>query len=278
MKWLHVVSPSYSSCFSLSTNSKTYHDRCGRCKKKIYTHNIAIPCHLDGLLYHSRCLKIDNVSALEIQKYPDWWCPDCVSRALPFMNDTAGSYTEPLKVCHYCDKFISASRHYFITCSTCESLVHGKCANDYVCMSCSNSNTDSLNSPHFNIFDPGEIDDYQMFDHDFEIDSHLETLTTSSAILDNCDYIDPLHFQRTFLSELESRSYLSFYFLNINGFKANFDEYVLNHISVSDSFDIICFAETNVDSDDIAQFNLGHDYNCLDIPKALLFITVSHFS
>ena len=174
---------------------------------------------------------------------------------------------EPLKICHCCDKFISPSRHYVISCSSCDSFVHGNCATDYVCKDCTLSLNSPLSSPHFNLFDPGEIDDYQMFDHDFEIDSHIDTLTSSCSILEKCDYIDPLNFQSEFSLELDSNSFVSFYFLNINGFKTNFDEYVLNHISVSNLFDIICFSETNVDSDCIAQYGLGSDYHCLDIPK-----------
>ena len=64
-------------------------------------------------------------------------------------------------------------------------------------------------------------------------------------------------------------SFISFYFLNINGLKTNFDEFVLNHQSIANSFDIICLAETNVDSCDINtnRYQLSSDYLCLDIPK-----------
>ena len=146
-------------------------------------------------------------------------------------------------------------------------MVHSKCATEYVCNSCSTNIDAPLASPHFNVFDPGEVSDYQMFDHDFELDDHLEILSTASAILDKCDYFDLSKFDCEFSSVNTSSSYLSFYFLNIDGLKSNFDEYCINHSSLTNTFDIICFAETNVDSSDLNRFTLGLEYLSLDIPK-----------
>ena len=123
-----------------------------------------------------------------------------------------------------------------------------------------------------------------MFDHDFELDDHLETLSTASALLERCDYIDVPKFDCDFSSLSASPSHLSFYFLNIDGFKTNYDEFTVIHLSLVNTFDIICFAETNVDSSDLKKFTLGHEYLCLDIPKlndkqfralVLLFFTVN---
>lgn len=247
-------------------NNKSF-DNCGICKKYIYKHNIAVPCHLDGKLYHARCLKIDTSTALEVQQYSHWFCPICLEDALPFYTDTADTHNKPLQICPCCSSFISQSRHCIIGCSICENVVHSKCATEYVCNSCSTDNVAPLASPHFNVFDTGEVSDYQMFDHDFELDDHLETLSTASAILDRCDYFDLSKFDREFSSVNNSSSYLSFYFLNIDGLKSNFDEYCVNHSSLINTFEIICFAETNVDSSDLNRFTLGSEYLCLDIPK-----------
>jgi hypothetical protein len=249
-----------------NSNTST-HDNCGICKKRIYKHNVAIPCHLDGKLYHAKCLKIDSSTALEVQQYGSWYCPICLEDVLPFFKDTSNTYNTPLKTCHCCSKFISQSRHSIISCSICENVVHSKCAKEYICDSCCADANIPLASPHFNIFDPGEVSDYQMFDHDFELDDHLETLSTASALLERCDYIDVPKFDCDFSSLSASPSHLSFYFLNIDGFKTNFDEFTVIHSSLVNTFDIICFAETNVDSSDLKKFTLGHEYLCLDIPK-----------
>ena len=164
-----------------NSNTST-HDNCGICKKRIYKHNVAIPCHLDGKLYHAKCLKIDSSTALEVQQYGSWYCPICLEDVLPFFKDTSNTYNTPLKTCHCCSKFISQSRHSIISCSICENVVHSKCAKEYICDSCCADANIPLASPHFNIFDPGEVSDYQMFDHDFELDDHLETLSTASAL------------------------------------------------------------------------------------------------
>ena len=187
---------------------------------------------------------------------------------IPFFEDTSSSYISPLETCHCCSKFISQSRHTVIGCSICESVVHADCANEYTCNSCCSENGGSLSSPHFNLFTPEVVNDYQLFDHEFELDDHLETLSTASYILDQCDYIDLSLFDNEFNME-DPESFISFYFLNINGLKTNFDEFVLNHQSIANSFDIICLAETNVDSCDINtnRYQLSSDYLCLDIPK-----------
>ena len=96
-----------------NSNTST-HDNCGICKKRIYKHNVAIPCHLDGKLYHAKCLKIDSSTALEVQQYGSWYCPICLEDVLPFFKDTSNTYNTPLKTCHCCSKFISQSRHSII--------------------------------------------------------------------------------------------------------------------------------------------------------------------
>ena len=106
-----------------------------------------------------------------------------------------------------------------------------------------------------------------MFDHDFELDDHLDTLSTASDILEKCAYIDLPNFDHEFSAISTSSSHIGFYFLNIDGFKTNFDEFTVNHSSLINTFDIICFAETNIDSSDLNRFTLGNEYLCLDIPK-----------
>jgi hypothetical protein len=241
-------------------------ESCGRCHKFIYKHDFSVVCHLDGSVYHGRCFKLSNDVILEVQQYADWTCPDCLSDAIPFFNDTSSSYTKPLETCSCCSKFISKSRHSIIGCSVCESVVHATCATEYICNLCSSDHDKPLTSPHFNLFSPGEGGDYDLFDHDFEIDDHLDSMTTASAILEQCNYVDLSKFDQEF-SMVNTNSFASFYFLNIDGFKTNFDEFILNHESLTQSFDFICFAETNIDSSDLNRFQLSSDYYCLDVPK-----------
>ena len=55
-------------------------ERCGAGTKYIYTHNIILGCTLENKPFHAKCLKINNDTALELQKMSDWFCPPLFER------------------------------------------------------------------------------------------------------------------------------------------------------------------------------------------------------
>ena len=63
---------------SMSDFNKPKREKCEICKKYNYIHDILLVCNLDYKPYHSKCLKISNNVALELQHMPDWFCPECI--------------------------------------------------------------------------------------------------------------------------------------------------------------------------------------------------------
>ena len=129
-----------------NTQSK---DICRKCNKYIYTHDFIVVCHIEGLAFHSKCFKLENDTALEIQQQDDWACPDCRANMFPLINQDC-SINNTLLTCTACEKFISNTRHKIITCLTYSSIVHSSCASNSICKLCNSDNNCSLQSPLFN--------------------------------------------------------------------------------------------------------------------------------
>ena len=49
--------------------------------------------------------------------------------------------------------------------------------------------------------------------------------------------------------------------------KSNFNEFLLYYKSLDYDFDFLCFAETNIEQEEINQFSIGNNYNCDILPK-----------
>ena len=117
---------------------------------------------------------------------------------------------------------------------------------------CANCKLSRGNQP--STFNPFQFDsdDSNTFD-----DSMCETLLTANDILNNCKYLE-------INSEYNSNNtFTSFYFNNINGFKSNFTESLINIHSMERLPSIITFCETNFKHDEpdeyvISNYNAEH--------------------
>ena len=94
-------------------------EKCGLCDKFIYTHDIILFCNLDCKVYHAKCLKIDNDTALEVQNSNDWYCPLCIESNLPI--NLACADEETLIKCYCCKNIISNTRHRISKCISCDN-------------------------------------------------------------------------------------------------------------------------------------------------------------
>ncbi len=228
-------------------------EKCELCHKAIYLHDIALVCNIDSKIYHSKCLKIDRDTALELQNMPDWFCPCCLGEMFPLFDYNLSDQA-PI-TCLSCKKIISPTRHKISTCFICQNSFHCGCLSDMkICSPCT-SEIDSYDdvdlnhvfqnvtfNPYGILFDEDNFDKNMIFDSDEECGTNI-TADIARKILENCKFHNPNNIIATkFLGT-------SFYFNNIDGFKTNFSEFqnqILNH---NLSFDFYCFCETNVNSD-----------------------------
>ena len=136
-------------------------ERCGACDKYIYTHNIILVCTLENKPFHAKCLKINNDTALELQKNPDWFCPHCLKDIIPFYNYSESAVV--LDMCTVCDKCVSKGNNKVAHCSICNSLCHYECLVNLLCNECAiivNPSTEvNLNDNSEHYFDPYNVDD-----------------------------------------------------------------------------------------------------------------------
>ena len=113
----------------------------------------------------------------------------------------------------------------------------------------------NLNDHTPQLFNPFEVDyeserEFNGFD-----DSMSDALNIANNILTNCNYSDT----DKLLDISESSS--TFYFNNIDGFKTNFNEALVNINSMKTKPSLIAFCETNFKQDDIHDYEIKN-YNC----------------
>ena len=240
-------------------------DKCELCNKQIYLHNIALICANDNKIYHAKCLKIDRSTALEIQGSPDWFCPGCLKDIIPFFD--IDLHEEIPVNCTSCKKLISSKRAKVSKCILCEQIFHFDCLLSHnLCRTCS-KNVDFLSgktdlntlfkTDPFNPFAEleDEYSDRNLF-YDNDCDSYNSIHDTTSIAKKNlsaCQFYDPEKIPKQIVGT-------SFYFNNIDGFKTNFAEFQTQTLNHSKKFDFYCFNETNVNSEDGANFEL-ENYN-----------------
>ena len=81
-------------------------------------------------------------------------------------------------------------------------------------------------------------------------DTMCGTLTTAETILSNCDYVT-VDTQSTY-----DNSFSTFYFHNIDGYKSNFQESLINIKSMNQLPSVIAFCETNFKSDKTCEYEI----------------------
>ena len=190
--------------------------------------------------------------------------------------------------CFICSKFVYKHQHIAVCCLD-GRIFHGSClrfnrdtcyhiqnASDWFCPSCNrdifpfyddfdNSDTSSLpclctfckvslynNTPL--LFNPFQFEyDSERDFNDFD-DSMSEALNMANNILVNCNYSDTDRLPNI------SGNLSTFYFNNIDGFKTNFNEALVNINSIKTKPSLIAFCETNLKQDDIDDYEIKN-YN-----------------
>ena len=210
----------------------------------------------------------------------------CCNNVLIISNTCDINYKER---CFICSKFIY-KHHHIVVCCLDSRIFHGSCLGfdrdtyyhiqntpDWFCPSCSrdifplyddfiNSDTHSLpclcrfcksnlynDSPQ--LFNPYQFDYESEREFNSFNDSMSDALNIANNILTNCNYSDT----DTLLDISENLS--MFYFNNIDGFKTNFNEALVNINSMKAKPSIIAFCETNFKQDDIDDYEIKN-YNC----------------
>ena len=150
--------------------------------------------------------------------------------------------------CFCCSKPIRVS-HPFIVCHHCDRILHKKCkTTDNIlmfrdksyCNYCIN-NSDIIRYNPF--YQPPHFNDEGL--HDEEPISYIESISTSSSILENCQSLSINQLNKVLPNE--SNNYFSACFLNIDGNYSNFDSFAVQTSSISHNFSVIGLAETNTD-------------------------------
>ena len=236
-------------------------EKCGLCDKFIYTHDIILLCNLDCKVYHAKCLKIDNDTALEIQNSYDWYCPICIESNLPI--NLAFGNEEALITCHCCKNIISNTRHRISNCISCDNACHESCLQtpynccDQCCseqnfdLDCATVLNDLFQSTSFNPFNEVYDNEKNRF-FDDEVHDYCDTIDFANKTLQNCNYYNP--------SEIPFHKFkgTSFYFNNIDGFQTNFNEFKTQLLNQTKNFDFYCFNETNLRSGTEHEFNIDN--------------------
>ena len=260
-----------SHSISLKTN-EVKRENCYVCSKHVYLHDSVVVCSLDGRIYHSRCLKIDNYSASEIRNYDDWYCPLCCRELFPLFDDTTDSNVDNSNqiFCVQCSRIISQRRDKISHCTICLNAAHASCISS-ICNKCENNSpididcTDSslFFNPYNQDFDQDKFD----FDQD-EVEEFCSTFSVASAILNDCACITPEPDTAKSLSNARSftSKHTNLYYHNIDGFQTNFTEFLNQQLIFTGiDFQFYCFVETNLHE------GVPHDYNITGFSAEHLF-------
>ena len=197
-----------------------WRERCNICDKYVYKHQHVVVCALDGNIFHGSCLGFNRDTCFHIQ-----------------------SGTVPDWFCPDC------AREIFPFYDSIADLSHIPC----VCkLHTRNNNTVQHNST----FNPFSVDFDSDKNYDNFDDSMCDALSTAQSVLDSCNYCD--------INELSTynvdKSFTTFYFNNIDGYKTNFQESLINIKSMKKLPSIIAFCEANLKIDDPDNYNIS-EYN-----------------
>ena len=192
-------------------------ERCNICDKYVYKHQHVVVCALDGNIFHGSCLGFNRDTCFHIQ-----------------------SGTVPDWFCPDC------AREIFPFYDSIADLSHIPCA----CKFCTQNNNTVQHNSTFNPFS-ADFDSDKNYDN-FD-DSMCDALSTAQCVLHSCNYCD--------INELSTcnvdKSFTTFYFNNIDGYKINFQESLINIKSMKKLPSIIAFCETNLKIDDPDNYNIS---------------------
>ena len=201
-------------------------ERCYLCNKIVYKHQHVVVCSLDGNIFHGACRNFDRDTCFHIQSGSSGdWF--CSRDIFPF--------------------FDSLSDMSNVTCL---------CKNCRLHRNSLQLDKDTLTFNPFQIDLDSDNNNNNIFD-----DSMSNVLSTAYNILNSCNYHS---IQAISLQDIGS-SLSTFYFHNIDGYKTNFHESLINIKSMNNLPSVIAFCETNLKLDDqydydITEYNAEHLY------------------
>ena len=252
------------NCFNhnYSYDSK---ERCSSCDKYIYLHDIALIYALDNKAYHSNCLKISNTCAYELLDQKDWFCPSSSRQLLPFYDYEVQQdiIQHKLIYCVCCFKPISRLNHIAVCCSKCTMVMHKTCQRDNLCDKCFVETAES-NNPQNHCGGTRSFEPFQYISQNYNdklhdpdsSDNDTTVISNAQMVLDNCKMLS-IDAYVSEISHLHDSKHTSIFFLNINGFKTNFYEFLATKINLCETpFDFYCFCETNVKEDEPNDFHI----------------------
>ena len=158
------------------------------------------------------------------------------------------------ELCNCCSKPISI-RQSIAECSSCDTIIHGKCFNAsnfffvqnmFICSSCNESSTKTLKyNPFTSLYTDSESTKF----YEIEPSDVIDSTKKISNILDNCSLCSTQDVNQLFCCNTDrpSSDKFSSYFLNVDGNKTNFDKLVCELETFTEKFSVIGLAETNVD-------------------------------
>ena len=166
--------------------------------------------------------------------------------------------------CRYCSKNISIGQP-IAECDNCNNVIHTKCfvkaryqiiETKCYCTVCADRRG-SIYNPFAILCDASN--DHDKF-YDSEPGDTIQGISKISHILDNCKFIEDFSQLNNYFVEntkCKNIDYFSTLFLNIDGNKSNFDDFLAYFSLISDNeLSVLGLAETNIDHNSKDLFNI----------------------
>ena len=233
-------------------NSKNPHRKsCHVCNKFIYLHHPVLFCSDCEQVFHGKCLKLNNNIVFNLQQ-TDWFCSKC-------------STDKNRLTCHCCKSYIFINSEKFSICKNCFLPTHETCLFSKSCLLCisefdmpetrvinynvcNNLNNLIENVNELPYLTPFGVEESNNLHDLVEPDNIYDKLISNNRILKSCEYYSVERFIHNYKTQnyKDSLTQLS---LNIDGFKSNFDKFLIFNRSLSlANIKISCIAlcETNI--------------------------------
>ena len=209
-------------------------------------------------------MRFNNDKIFILQQYR-WHCSDC-------------NFIEPVSyTCETCFTLVNVKIDNFTQCKQCFKITHVKCITSNICLTCLpvaveyefpsviSVNNDFYSSlPYFSPFDfyCNEVINFVP-----GAETLSDNLQHCNEILHSCEYFTCNEF-----NHLDSADAVTFLSLNIDGFKTNFDTFLVHHneflTSKSKKVDGYFMCETNVTENECQKFSLN-GYNSFVLDRIL---------
>ena len=196
--------------------------RCFVCVKFVYFHQPILCCSKCRNVFHGTCLKFANHKTFILQQVK-WFCKKC-------SDFDCFEYC-----CETCFTQIDLFTDNIAQCKQCFKIIHKNCITANVCASCLPVSISDFNySPVMNIdndfyasqpyFSPFQFYCHEVLNFVPNAEVLSDNLQQCSELLNSCKYYSPNEFK-----SLKYCNSLSFVSLNVDGFKSNFDTFLINH-------------------------------------------------